>query len=135
MEEGNLKCFDTPLKLKKKYGMGYLLTFIINETIADIKLLTDLVRSHINQSKMLTAVGSEITFSLAEDEAYKFSKLFETIEKNTERLGVLNFGISISTIEEVFLRWKIPCFLYPINCILILGLETFRSKEWNNSTS
>lgn len=105
MEEGQLKCFDTPMNLKKKYGLGYLLTLIVKEEVANVKLLTDLIRSNVNNSKLLTSVGSEITFSLSDKESHKFPNLFRTIEANLEKLGVLNFGIAVTTMEEVFLRY------------------------------
>ncbi len=34
----------------------------------------------------------------------KFEKLFHTIEQSSERLGVISYAISVTTIEEVFLR-------------------------------
>ena len=33
----------------------------------------------------------------------KFSEFFELFDQSLEQLGVLNYGISISTLEEVFL--------------------------------
>ena len=62
MEHGNLKCFGSPMELKKQFGLGYLLTFVIREKGANTRLLHDLIRSHINQTKLLTSVGSEITY-------------------------------------------------------------------------
>ena len=41
---------------------------------------------------------------MPENETHKFEKLFQTIEQNLDKLGVVNYGISVTTIEEVFLR-------------------------------
>lgn len=43
-------------------------------------------------------------YSLPESETIKFEKLFLTIEQNFEQLGVESYAISVTTIEEVFLR-------------------------------
>lgn len=104
MEQGSLKCFGSPMELKKQFGLGYLLTFATREEKVNTRLLHDLIRSHVNQSKLLTSVGTEITYSLPESETNKFEKLFQTIEQNMDRLGVVTYGISVTTIEEVFLR-------------------------------
>ena len=107
IDHGTLKCFDTPMALKKEYGMGYLLTFSTKEELVNGRLLHDLIRSHVNQAKLLTSVGTEITYSLPQSETSKFELLFQTIEQNMEKLGVVNYGISVTTIEEVFLRFVI----------------------------
>ena len=45
-----------------------------------------------------------MSFSLPTSETAKFEKLFQTIEQNMERLDVVSYAISVTTIEEVFLR-------------------------------
>lgn len=104
MEQGQLKCFGSSIELKKNYGLGYLLNFVVKEEQIDVKRLTDLIRSHVHHAKILTSVGREVTFSLPENEAYKFESLFANIEQNMTQLGIVNFGISMTTLEEVFLR-------------------------------
>lgn len=104
MEKGSLKCFGTPSQLKQKYGLGYLLTLAVNEASVDKVQLNNLIRSHLHNTQVLTSVGSEIIYSLPKNETQKFELLFKTIETNLDKLGVLTFGISVSSIEEVFLR-------------------------------
>ncbi|XP_075680863.1 phospholipid-transporting ATPase ABCA3-like isoform X2 [Dermatophagoides pteronyssinus] len=104
MEQGKLKCFGSPIELKKEHGLGYLLTLVVQEDQFDIRLLADLIRSYIHHAKILTSIGREVTFSLPENEAFKFESLFATIEQNMTKLGIMNFGISMTTLEEVFLR-------------------------------
>lgn len=47
---------------------------------------------------------SQVSFSLPESETVQFERLFQTIEQNLEQLQIVSYAISVSTIEEVFLR-------------------------------
>lgn len=93
------------MELKKKYGLGYLLTFAVREDKVDYEILNNLIKSHVHHSRALTSIGNEMTFSLPETESNKFENLFSVIEGNHEKLGIINFGISVTTLEEVFLRF------------------------------
>lgn len=49
-------------------------------------------------------VGSELTYILSEDQLPVFEKMLKDLEENTEPLGILNYGISLTTMEEVFMK-------------------------------
>jgi len=51
-----------------------------------------------------TNIGSDLTILIPKEYKKKISKVLIKIEKNKEDLGVVNFGISTSTLEEVFLK-------------------------------
>ena len=63
VEAGKLKCFGTPMELKKLYGLGYLLTFATREN-AESNLIHDLIQNHIPNAKLLSSVGSEVSTNL-----------------------------------------------------------------------
>ena len=46
-------------------------------------------------------IGSEITYSLKQDQRHRFEQLFKQLEVNKERLGIGNYGLSDTTLEEV----------------------------------
>ena len=46
-------------------------------------------------------IGTEITFSLKYEQRNKFERLFKQLETNKERLGIGNYGLSDTTLEEV----------------------------------
>lgn len=46
-------------------------------------------------------IGTEITFSLKYEHRNKFERLFKQLEINKERLGIGNYGLSDTTLEEV----------------------------------
>lgn len=49
-------------------------------------------------------VGSELTYLLSEDQLPVFEKMLKDLEEHTESLGILNYGISLTTLEEVFMK-------------------------------
>ena len=121
MSQGSLRCCGSPLYLKSKYGSGYSLVLtrmrdqylnkITNDDnldyTNDIKLthkIIKLVQKIVPNSKLSSNLNSEIMFTLPAEDSNKFPNLFSKIDKKKDELKILNVGISITTIEEVFLR-------------------------------
>lgn len=52
----------------------------------------------------MSDVSAEIAFQLPLSEMGKFKGLFEELDKNIEKLKISSYGISITTLEEVFLK-------------------------------
>ncbi|XP_054158739.1 phospholipid-transporting ATPase ABCA3-like [Oppia nitens] len=104
MANGQLQCCGSPLFLKKRYGAGYHLTIVKSGESTDIGALTRLIQSHIVEAKMNSNAGSEISYSLPDHSSSHFESLFTTIEMQKLRLGIDSYGVSITTMEEVFLR-------------------------------
>ena len=103
MAEGKLCCSGSSLFLKSRYGVGYHMTLVkgLNCTVSEIE---SLVNSFIPSAKKVTDIGMELSFILPLTEACVFPDLFDEIEDNKETLGIASFGISITTMEEVFLK-------------------------------
>lgn len=59
VEAGKLKCFGTPMELKKIYGLGYLLTFATREN-SNLNIIQNLIQEHIQNAKLLSSVGTEV---------------------------------------------------------------------------
>lgn len=115
MSKGELKCCGSPLFLKSKYGSGYNLVITrkreaLTEGASDDKnsevvdRISKIVSKHVFKSKMSSNCNSELSFVLPSVESKNFAGLFRELDKNKESLGVLNVGISITTLEEVFLK-------------------------------
>ena len=66
--------------------------------------IISLLNHFLPNSKLNSNINSEISFILPTEETSKFPQLFAEIEKNKNELGILNIGISVTTVEEVFLK-------------------------------
>jgi ABC-type multidrug transport system ATPase subunit len=115
MSNGSLRCCGSPLYLKSKYSSGYNLVltkkqFEVDETNLQnnnyemTNKITDLIKSIIPETVLHENLNSEISFVLPALQTSKFSTLFEKLDKNKESLNIDNIGISISTLEDVFMK-------------------------------
>jgi len=104
MGEGKLKCLGRPLFLKTKFGVGYSLTLVkkdINHPSEPIKVL---VKKHVPESKVLSDVSAEVALQLPLEAVPKFKDLFIDLDAKLEELKVSTYGVSVTTLEEVFLN-------------------------------
>ena len=104
MANGQLQCCGSPLFLKKKYGAGYHLTISKSNNQTDVSKITNLIKRHIPNAKLETSAGTELAFSLPNEDTFRFETLFADIEYKQKELGIDSFGASITTMEEVFLK-------------------------------
>ncbi|PAV85033.1 hypothetical protein WR25_04476 isoform B [Diploscapter pachys] len=106
MAHGKLEACGSPMYLKSQYGDGYHLTVVYgnNGNHADTQGTLNLLQKHVQSAKMHSFVGQEGTFLLSASERDRFPTLFYDLEQNQHRFGIRSFGVSITTMEEVFLR-------------------------------
>ncbi|KAJ3297347.1 hypothetical protein HDU79_003962 [Rhizoclosmatium sp. JEL0117] len=102
MAKGSLRCIANPLRLKELYGTGFKLNFY--SQAEDTARACTFVES-------ILPTGFKKIDAFSTNTAYEFPAasnaipiLFEKIEKEKEKHGILQWGISQTTLEEVFLR-------------------------------
>lgn len=102
MSEGVLKCCGSTLFLKSKYGAGYHLVMVKGPNI-DITKIDTFLKYYIRQAKLESNVGTELSYLLPHDSSSLFQRLFNSIEEKQNSFGILSYGITVTTMEEVFL--------------------------------
>lgn len=100
MAGGRVACTGTSLFLKKRYGVGYTLTVVKAATGSHAHSITELVRSYVPDALVQTNVGNEITFRLPLGASGEFPRMLGDLEQKSAALGVSNFGISVTTMED-----------------------------------
>ncbi|XP_035897988.1 ATP-binding cassette sub-family A member 3-like [Anopheles stephensi] len=103
MADGKLKAVGSSFFLKKKYGVGYRL-ICVKRSECDVERVTDVLRKHIPSIQVESNVGSELSYLLQEEHSRGFQTLLEDLEKQGEELKICDFGISLTTLEEVFMK-------------------------------
>ena len=68
------------------------------------KNISSLIQSRIPEYKLERFHGKEVSYTLPSNSVQKFHHLFEDIERNSRMLDVASFGVSMTTLEEVFLK-------------------------------
>ncbi|XP_072274644.1 glucosylceramide transporter ABCA12 [Pyxicephalus adspersus] len=113
LEQGGLKCSGTPMFLKEKFGSGYHLTLTkkfpnqMDDRMCDSEKVTDLIQSHIPEAKLKEDVGGELIYVLPPFRAEisnAYLSLLRDLDANMNNLCLGCYGISDTTIEEVFLK-------------------------------
>ncbi|XP_067014846.1 cholesterol transporter ABCA5 [Anabrus simplex] len=107
ISKGRLRCCGSSLFLKNKFGIGYHLTLVLEGTARE-QAIVRLVTSHVAQAEKARRHGRELSFILPRNGVNSFPPLFQAIEQeiNTRamRLGISSYGVSMTTLEEVFLQ-------------------------------
>ena len=49
-------------------------------------------------------MGSELTYLLAENQSSVFEEMLQDLEQQSDKLGIRSYGISLTTLEEVFMK-------------------------------
>ncbi|KAK9882111.1 hypothetical protein WA026_018953 [Henosepilachna vigintioctopunctata] len=103
MSNGELKCCGSSFFLKKKYGTGY---HLIIEQLPNCEPsnVTRVLEEYIPHVKIHTNDGTELTYLLPEDHSSEFPEMLYKLENNMDRLGIRSFGISLTDLEEVFMK-------------------------------
>ncbi|NXU54465.1 ABCAA protein, partial [Turnix velox] len=102
ISHGKLKCVGSSLFLKQKWGIGYHLRIHVNES-CDIEKVTSLVKQHIPNVIFSGHSQYELRYKLPLENVNKFPDLFSGLESCSDQ-GVINYGVSMTTLEDVFLR-------------------------------
>jgi hypothetical protein len=70
----------------------------------DIAGVTSLIRQFVPNATLKNEAGGEVVLTLPDAAQGVFAKLFEQLEQSKPDLGIVNFGLSVNTMEDVFLR-------------------------------
>ncbi|XP_061178877.1 phospholipid-transporting ATPase ABCA3-like [Saccostrea echinata] len=105
MADGVVKCCGSSLFLKTLYGAGYHLV-MVKEPQCDVAKLLDAIKGHIPSAFLETEIGAELSFILPTEGSPSFEDLFTELEENAPKFGISSFGMSATTMEEVFLKVK-----------------------------
>ncbi|KAF7662181.1 hypothetical protein LDENG_00244240 [Lucifuga dentata] len=113
LEKGELKCCGSPFHLKDKLGQGYKLTLTKKMQNAgageqfDIAELKDFIQAHIPEARLKESQGSDLVYSLpsfTSANASSYRSLLIALDANLDSLQLGGYGISDTTLEEVFLQ-------------------------------
>ena len=102
MAGGRILCLGSSLFLKNRYGNGYKLTMVKKLKTKNKKIMPYLI-SIFGEVQLLSEVSSEIVFKVGKDKAHLFDNFFREFDEKLESLDISSYGISMTTLEEVFI--------------------------------
>jgi ATP-binding cassette subfamily A (ABC1) protein 3 len=105
MSKGKLVCCGTSLFLKSKYGVGYSLVITRNDNDEEHKIkILETVKSHLDKFDVINDIGGELFFRVGIASSHLFPALFKAFDEHKSNLGIDSYGVSVTTLEEVFLK-------------------------------
>jgi hypothetical protein len=107
MKEGHLQCVGSPLFLKDRFGLGYNLTLVMEDEFGhtqDASAITSFIQLQIPGSELLRLSGKELTYRFPQGSESSFPDAFDALEEERNSLGIGAFGVTNSSLEEVFLE-------------------------------
>lgn len=103
MHHGKLRCCGTSLFLKNIFGVGYNIVMSRKQG-QGTQELHEVLRRHVPTAEVLSDVGTELAYRLPLAASPQFPDLLRELETRGDELGCQSFGVSVTTLEEVFLR-------------------------------
>lgn len=102
MADGELKCCGSSFFLKKRFNVGYRLVCVKKED-CNADDVTNII-STIIPGTQVQNVANELVYKLPTKYTTKFQHMFENLETKQKLLKLHSFGISLNTLEDVFLK-------------------------------
>lgn len=102
MTEGELKCCGSSFFLKKRFNVGYRLV-CVKENECREENVTEIVNTIIPGTEV-QSIANELIYKLPTKYTMKFRQMFEKLETKRKLLKLQGFGISLNTLEDVFLK-------------------------------
>ena len=84
-------------------GAGYQMV-VVKKSTCDTAAVTRVIQSHVTGARLNSDVSAELSYVLPQESKADFSQLFTSLDKQKEELGVISYGASVTTMDEVFIR-------------------------------
>ncbi|KAJ6235328.1 atp-binding cassette transporter subfamily a abca [Anaeramoeba flamelloides] len=102
LENGKLRAIGVGEELKKRFGKGYKFSMHTNNPKNDKRAHKYFMKKYSN-AKLLNSLACTRNYEIPKGDLL-LSTVFNQFESHTDKLGILDWGISHTTLEEVFLR-------------------------------
>jgi len=100
MAEGRVRAAGTSAELKSRFGKGFKLT-VTCSNYEDKPQAADFVKKLISGAQEISNIAGTMTFYLPM-KSVVLSQVFKQIEAQKDSLGITDWGITNTTLEEVF---------------------------------
>eukprot|EP00958_Prasinococcus_capsulatus_P014562 scaffold1535_cov382-Prasinococcus_capsulatus_cf.AAC.24 len=103
LADGNLACYGSSVFLKNRFGHGYRIIIEKGKHFAPIPV-TNVITKHIPEAELISNVGAELAYALPTARSQTYASLLREIEDRKDELQIAFFGMSCTTLEDVFLN-------------------------------
>ena len=100
---GKLKCSGSTNFLKQNLGSGYHLTMSLMDN-ANLTSINQFVQNITPAARLDKFYGKEAQYILPFESSNSFPTLFRELDQNRQSIQVQNYGVSVTTMDEIFLK-------------------------------
>ncbi|XP_015788540.1 ATP-binding cassette sub-family A member 1-like [Tetranychus urticae] len=111
MSSGEIKCSGSPMFLKHRFGTGNSIRIAKNVSSFNQDSLLDTMKAHFPNAVATNETNEEIVYQLssgikstADLSTATLAQLCDSLDENSNSLGITSYGISVTTLEDVFLK-------------------------------
>lgn len=99
---GRLRCLGSAQHLKNRFGTGF--EFLLSVKDNAVQHTRDFVMRSFKDVEEIECYGGSIKYQLGRQEM-KLSAIFQLLEDHKESLGIMDYSIGQSTLEQIFIRF------------------------------
>ncbi|KAJ6251665.1 atp-binding cassette transporter subfamily a abca [Anaeramoeba flamelloides] len=99
MANGMLRTIGESQELKSRYGKGF--KFMVHCNIEDDEKVKNFIKKTFPNANEMNSLAGTSNYEIPSDEVV-LSEVFQILEEQKNELGILDWGISQTTLEEVF---------------------------------
>lgn len=78
---------------------------IVKSPGCDVYAVLEVVAAFSPSAEVESNVGAELSLRISRHDQPYFKHMFGHLQENKDSLGISSFGVSVTTLEEVFLRY------------------------------
>ncbi|KAJ6244724.1 atp-binding cassette transporter subfamily a abca [Anaeramoeba flamelloides] len=102
LNSGKLHTIGTSQQLKSHYGKIYKLAMKVGAAENE-KLATDFIKTLVPKMKIMNSISGFYNISIPK-KSITFSNFFNNLRENSKKYNITDWGISQTTLEEVFIK-------------------------------
>lgn len=106
MDHGKCACIGTSAFLKRRYGCGYVLECEMKDENVNPSSTIKFVTSKIKGAEFNAreSYARQLVFTLPFDSVSEFGSFFNDLDKSLKNLDLSEYGVSVTSMEDVFLQ-------------------------------
>lgn len=101
---GKMTALGSSMFLKSRFGMGYVMTIVKESSERNKKIMPYLHEKLGSEVMKLSEIQGEMTIQIPRELTHKFKDFFSEFDDDLFSLEIQNYGVSITTLEQVFLE-------------------------------
>ena len=102
LADGRVRCVGTSMFLKRRYALGYDLSVSVNPEHEGT--LQTIVQTHVSEAMRVPWAAQGVHYLLPVQDTGSFPALFEALEAAKDSGALSDFGLSLPSLEQVFMR-------------------------------